>query len=54
MTLGTDPADLFSAIVHNINSPESPWLQRKAVYDNIGSKALGGLAAEARRLGEDL
>jgi hypothetical protein len=51
--IGTDPAEVFSTIVHNIESPEKPWLQRKVVYDNIGSEALGQLEEEARRVGEE-
>jgi hypothetical protein len=51
--IATDPAEVFSTIVHNIESPENPWLQRKVVYDNIGSEALAQLEEEARRLGEE-
>jgi hypothetical protein len=51
--LGSDPAELFSAIVHNIEQPGRPWLQRKVVYDNVGSDALAQLESEARRLGEE-
>jgi hypothetical protein len=50
--LGSDPAELFSTIVHNIEHPDAPRLQRKVVYDNIGSDALVELQASARRLGE--
>lgn len=51
--LGTDPGELFSTIVHNIEDEDRPWLQRKVVYDNIGSDGLVQLADEARRLGEE-
>lgn len=51
--VGSDPAELFSTIVHNIESPEEPWLQRKVVYDNIGSEGLALLQAESARLGEE-
>lgn len=52
--LGSEPAELFSTIVHNIERPDAPWLQRKVVYDNVGAAALAELEAEARRLGEEL
>jgi hypothetical protein len=52
--LGSDPAELFRTIVHNIESPEAVWLQRKVAYDNIGADALPQLKEEARRLGEEL
>ena len=51
--LGSDPAEVFAAIVHNIEYADTPWLQRKVVYDNIGADALPELRAEARRLGEE-
>lgn len=51
--LATDPGELFSTIIHNIEHPENPWLQRKVVYDNVGADALALLEAEARRAGED-
>jgi hypothetical protein len=51
--LGSEPAELFTAIVHNIEQPDAPWLQRKVVYDNIGAEALAALEAEARQLGEE-
>jgi hypothetical protein len=38
--LGSDTAELFSTIMHNIEDGEAPWLQRKVVYDNIGGDAL--------------
>jgi len=51
--LGSDPAELFSTIVHNIEHPQEPQLQRKVAYDNIGSDALPKLREEARKLGEE-
>jgi hypothetical protein len=51
--LGSDPAEVFQTIVHNLAQPERPWLQRKVVYDNIGSEALGELGERARALGEE-
>jgi len=51
--LGSAPAEVFSTVAHNIECPERPWLQRKVVYDNIGSDALEQLETEARRLGEE-
>ena len=51
--LGSDPAELFSTIVYNIEHPENARLQRKVVYDNVGSDALPALKEEARRLGEE-
>jgi hypothetical protein len=51
--LGSDPAELFSTIVHNIEHPDVPRLQRKVVYDNIGAEALAGLRSEARQTGEE-
>jgi hypothetical protein len=51
--LGSDTADLFSAIMHNIEHAETPWLQRKVAYDNIGSDALPALREEARHAGLD-
>lgn len=50
--LGSDPAELFSTIVHNIEHPEAPRLQRKVVYDNIGAEALAELRTAAREAGE--
>lgn len=50
--LGSDPAELFTTIVHNIEHDETPWLQRKVVYDNVGSEGLEELRREAQRLGE--
>lgn len=49
--LGTDAAELFSTIMHNIEHPELPRLQRKVVYDNIGAEALAEIRAAARRTG---
>jgi len=51
--LGTDPGELFRTIVHNVEHPDAPRLQRKVMYDNVGTEALQALNAEARRLGED-
>jgi hypothetical protein len=51
--LGSDPAEIFSTIVHNIEHPDSARLQRKVVYDNIGADALTELRAHARRAGEE-
>jgi len=51
--LGSDPAELFSTIAHNIDHPQEPRLQRKVAYDNIGSDALPALREQARRLGEE-
>ncbi|HUI25695.1 MAG TPA: DUF6502 family protein [Candidatus Kryptonia bacterium] len=51
--LGSDPAEVFASIVHNIERADAPWLQRKVVYDNIGSDALADLREEARRVGEE-
>ncbi|GIW41870.1 MAG: hypothetical protein KatS3mg076_2447 [Candidatus Binatia bacterium] len=51
--LATDPAELFRTIVHNIEHPEEPRLQRKVLYDNIGSDALPKLRELGRELGEE-
>ncbi len=51
--LGSDPAELFSTIMHNIEHPEAPRLQRKVVYDNIPPEALPAVRDAARRLGTD-
>jgi histone H3/H4 len=51
--LGTDPAELFCTIMHNIEHPDAPRLQRKVGYDNIGGDALPEIRAAARRTGED-
>ena len=51
--LASDPGEVFSTIVHNVEEPETPWLQRKVVYDNIGSDALDELRESARKQGEE-
>ncbi len=51
--LGTDPGELFTTIAHNIETPETPWLQRKVAYDHIGASALPMLRDEARQAGLD-
>ena len=51
--LGSDPAELFSTIVHNIEHADAPWLQRKVAYDNIGAEALPALQDETRQAGLD-
>jgi hypothetical protein len=51
--LGSDPGELFATIVHNIEHPDAPRLQRKVVYDNIGADALKQLRTEAQRAGEE-
>ncbi len=51
--LGSDPAELFMTIAHNLDDDVEPWLQRKVVYDNVGSAALSDLRTEARRSGEE-
>jgi len=51
--LGSDPAELFMTIVHNIEHQDAAWLQRKVVYDNIGADALAALREEARQAGLD-
>lgn len=38
--LGSDTADLFSTIDHNIGHPDAPFFQRKVNYDNLPSEAL--------------
>jgi hypothetical protein len=50
--LGSDPGELFATIMHNVEHPDEPRLQRKVVYDNVGSDALAELRAAARRVGE--
>lgn len=52
--LGSDPGEVFSTIAHNIESPGSPWLHRKVVYDNVGSDVLPALREGARDAGEGL
>ena len=51
--LASDPAELFTTIVHNLERPDAAWLQRKVVYDNIGADALPALRAAARDAGEE-
>ena len=51
--MASDPGELFQTIVHNVENPEAPWLQRKVVYDNIGSKTLAALREAARSTGEE-
>jgi len=51
--LASDPGELFSTIVNNVENPEKPWLQRKVVYDNIGADALETLRESARATGEE-
>jgi hypothetical protein len=52
--LGSEPAELFSTIAHNIEQPAAPWLQRKVAYDRIGADALPALRAALRSEGEGL
>lgn len=52
--LGSDPAELFRTIAHNIEQPDDAWLQRKVVYDNVGADALPELRTAARSEGEAL
>ncbi|MFI5365156.1 MAG: DUF6502 family protein [Candidatus Binatia bacterium] len=51
--LGSDPAELFATIMHNIEHPDAPRLQRKVVYDNIGADAPAKLRAAASAVGEE-
>lgn len=51
--LGSDPGELFQSIMHNIETPDRPWFQRKVVYDNVGAEALAQLQEEARQLGDE-
>lgn len=51
--LGSDPAEVFSTIAHNIEHPEAPRMQRKVVYDNIGADAVPVLSKAARDIGEE-
>lgn len=51
--LSSDPGELFTTIVHNVENPDKPWLQRKVVYDNIGSDALESLREASRATGEE-
>jgi hypothetical protein len=50
--LATDPAEVFRTIMHNIEHPDAPRLQRKVVYDNVGADALPEIRAAALRTGE--
>ena len=50
--LGTDVAELISAITHNIErAPGEAFLQRKVYYDNIGASALPELRQQVRGAG---
>ncbi|MBI4517401.1 MAG: hypothetical protein HY699_16480 [Deltaproteobacteria bacterium] len=50
--LGTDAAELISAITHNIDQPAADaFLQRKVYYDNIGAEALPELRQRVRTAG---
>ena len=51
--LGSDPAELFDTIAANIERPEAPRLQRKVVYDNVGSEALEEIRQRSAELGEE-
>lgn len=51
--LGIDPGELFATIAHNIEASDDPWLQRKVVYDNVGSDALASLRRAASELGAE-
>jgi hypothetical protein len=51
--LGSDPAEVFATIIHNIEHPDAPRLQRKVAYDNIGAEALPELRVKASQLGEE-
>jgi len=51
--LGSDPAELFSVILGNIERPDSPRLQRKVVYDNVGAEALAEIRQKSAQLGEE-
>jgi histone H3/H4 len=51
--LGADPAEVFRTIMHNIEHPDAPRLQRKVVYDNIGADAVPELSKAAREVGEE-
>jgi hypothetical protein len=51
--LGTDPAELFCTIMHNIEHTDAPRLQRKVGYDNVGGDALPEVRAAARGAGEE-
>jgi Family of unknown function (DUF6502) len=50
--LGSDAAELITAITHNIESPpDEAFLQRKVYYDNIGAIALPDLREKVRSVG---
>jgi histone H3/H4 len=51
--MASDPGEVFSTIIHNVEHPDQPWLQRKVVYDNVGSDALETLRESARATGEE-
>jgi len=52
--LAEDPAELIETMLHNIfaDDGDAVLLQRKVLYDNIGSDALGAVRAAMRRQGE--
>ena len=50
--LGTDPAELFCTIMHNVEHADAPRFQRKVVYDNIGADALPEIRAAVQKPGE--
>jgi hypothetical protein len=52
--IGSDPADLFSTIDHNICHPEAPFFQRKVNYDNLPSEALPELKKLAGEHSQEL
>ena len=52
LLLGSDPAELFCTIMHNIEQPDAARLQRKVAYDNIGAEALAEIRAASRRAGQ--
>lgn len=50
--LGTDVADLISAIEHNLESKaEEPFFQRKVAYDNLPAEYLSELRASLEAKG---
>lgn len=53
MLLGSDPAELFSTIAHNIEHGDQPRLQRKVVYDNVGADALPEIRQRTTEVGEE-
>jgi hypothetical protein len=53
--LGTDVADLISAVHHNIEaSPENSFFQRKVAYDNLPAEYMKALREIVRRDGQGL